>query len=89
MPSGLISISAGSASARRMSAASLGKGAAERPWNERVQSIFSSGADSSSSGLSPSPLLEMLSVVGRLGVGAETRVVAEGAGGAGEVVRPG
>ena len=56
-----------------MSAASLGKGSAERPWNERVQSIFSSGAASSSSGLSASPLLEMLSVVVRLGVGAATR----------------
>lgn len=53
-----------------MSAASLGNGSAESPWKERVQSIFSSGALSSSSGLSESPLLEMLSVVGRLGVGA-------------------
>ena len=77
MPSGLISISAGSASARRMSATSLGKGSAERPWNERVQSIFSSGAVSSSRGLSASPLLEMLSVVGRLGVPADTRDAGE------------
>lgn len=51
----------------------MGKGSAERPWNERVQSIFSSGAASSSRGLSASPLLEMLSVVVRFGVGAATR----------------
>lgn len=52
----------------------MGNGAAESPWKDRVQSIFSSGAVSSSSGLSASPLLEMLSVVGRFGVEAETRV---------------
>lgn len=56
-----------------MSAASLGNGSADRPWKERVQSIFSSGADSSSRGLSESPLFEMLSVVGLLGVGAVNR----------------
>lgn len=73
MPSGLISTSMGSVSARRMSAASLGKGAADRPWKERVQSILSSAGDSSSRGLSESPLLEMFSVVARSGVGLETR----------------
>jgi hypothetical protein len=73
IPSGLISTSSGAVSARRISAASLGKGSAESPWNERVQSIFSSGAASSSRGLSASPLLEMLSVVVRFGVGAATR----------------
>lgn len=73
MPSGLISTSSGAVSANKISAASLGNGSAESPWNERVQSIFSSGAVSSSSGLSASPLLEMLSVVERLGVGAATR----------------
>ena len=73
MPSGLISTSMGSVSARRMSAASLGNGAAERPWKERVQSIFSSAGSSSSTGLSDRPLLEMFSVVARSGVGAETR----------------
>lgn len=78
MPSGLISTSWGSVSARRMSAASLGKGAAERPWKERVQSIFSSAGLSSSSGLSESPLLEIFSVVARLGVGDETRDAALG-----------
>lgn len=52
-----------------MAAVSLENGSAERPWNERVQSILSSCADSNSSGLSSSPLFEMLSVVGRLGVG--------------------
>lgn len=70
IPSGLISTSSGSVGARRISAASLGKGAALSPWNERVQSIFSSDADSSSSGLSERPVLEMLGVVGWLGVGA-------------------
>lgn len=73
IPSGLISTSSGAVSANKISAASLGKGSAERPWNDRVQSIFSSGAVSSSSGLSARPLLEMFSVVGRLGVGAATR----------------
>ena len=73
MPSGLISTSWGSVSARRISAASLGNGAADRPWNERVQSIFSSAGVSSSRGLSDSPLLEMFSVVARFGVGDETR----------------
>lgn len=52
-----------------MSAASLGNGAAERPWKERVQSIFSSGVVSSSRGLSARPVLEMLGVVGWEGVG--------------------
>ena len=51
----------------------MGKGAALSPWNERVQSIFSSDADSSSSGLSERPVLEMLGVVGWLGVGATMR----------------
>lgn len=68
MPSGLISTSCGSVSASKMAAASLGKGSAERPWKERVQSIFSSGAVSSSRGLSERPVLLMESVVGRLGV---------------------
>lgn len=49
-----------------MSAASLGNGAAERPWKERVQSILSSVAFWTSRGWSESPLLEMLSVVVRL-----------------------
>jgi hypothetical protein len=75
IPSGLISTSWGSVSANRISAASLGNGAAERPWNDRVQSIFSSGAVSSRRGLSARPLWEMFSVVGRFGVGADTRVV--------------
>lgn len=69
MPSGLISTSSGSVSARSISAASLGNGAAESPWKERVQSIFSSGVVSSSRGLSNSPVLEMLGVVGCVGVG--------------------
>lgn len=69
MPSGLISTSFGSVSPSKMAAASLENGSALSPWNERVQSIFSSGAAASSRGLSDSPLLEMLSVVGRFGVG--------------------
>ena len=68
MPSGLISTSSGSVSARRISATSLGNGSAERPWNERVQSIFSAGVLSSSSGLSERPVLEMLGVVALVGV---------------------
>lgn len=71
MPSGLISTSSGLVSARRISATSLGKGSAERPWKERVQSIFSAGVLSSSSGLSDKPVLEMLDVVALVGVGWE------------------
>lgn len=59
-----------------MSAASLGNGAALRPWKERVQSTLSSAIlfpldeDSASrgSGLSARPVLEMFSVVGLFGV---------------------
>lgn len=40
MPSGLTSMSSGAKGARRMSAASLGKGSAARPWNDRVQSTW-------------------------------------------------
>lgn len=80
MPSGLISTSCGSISARRISAASLGKGSALSPWKDRVQSIFSSGAFSSSSGLSSRPVLEMVSAVGRCGTGAVVRFVGVSAG---------
>lgn len=73
MPSGLISTSSGSVSASRISAASLGNGSADRPWKERVQSILSSAGLSSSRGLSDRPVLEMFSVVARLGVGPGTR----------------
>lgn len=66
----------------------MGNGVALRPWNERVQSIFSSGEVSNSRGLSLSPVFEILDVVGWLGVGETMRearsagVDAEDAGGA-------
>lgn len=75
MPSGLISTSSGSTSARRISATSLGNGAAESPWKERVQSIFSSGGESGERGASARPVLEMLVVVWWVGVGARMRAV--------------
>lgn len=77
MPSGLISTSSGSVSASKISATSLGNGAALRPWNDRVQSTFSSGCTSSSSGLSDSPVFWILSVVGWEGVGAATLLARE------------
>lgn len=39
-PSGFTSMSSWAKGARRMSAASLGKGSAARPWNDRVQSTW-------------------------------------------------
>lgn len=80
MPSGLISTSSGSVSLSRISATSLGKGAALRPWNDRVQSTFSSPLISSSRGLSDRPVLEMLSVVWWFGVGLGIREEGEGEG---------
>lgn len=69
----MISTSSGSVSASRISAASLENGSADRPWKERVQSILSSVGRSSSRGLSDKPLLEIFSVVARLGVEPGTR----------------
>lgn len=87
MPSGLISTSSALVSARRISATSLGKGSAERPWKDRVQSIFSAGVLSSSSGLSDKPVLEMFDVVALVGVGWEAIDSARAAAGDGvEVV---
>jgi hypothetical protein len=53
----------------------LGNGAAESPWKERVQSIFSSGGESGDRGASARPVLEMLVVVWWVGVGARMRAV--------------
>lgn len=57
-----------------MSATSFGNGSALMPWKDRVQSTLSvspfSPLVSSSSGLSASPLLYRLSVVGSFGVGS-------------------
>lgn len=85
MPSGLISTSSGSTSARRISATSLGNGAAESPWKERVQSIFSSGGESGERGASARPVLEMLLVVWWVGVGARIRAARSSVVGAGAV----
>ena len=81
MPSGLISTSSGAVSESRISATSFGKGAALSPWKDRVQSTFSSPLISSSSGLSDSPVLEMLLVVWWFGVEEVTPLLlAEGEG---------
>jgi hypothetical protein len=85
IPSGLISTSSGSTSASRISATSLGNGAAESPWKERVQSIFSWGGESGESGASARPVLEMLVVVWWAGVGARMRAVRSSVAGAGAV----
>lgn len=85
MPSGLISTSSGSTSARRISATSLGNGAAESPWKERVQSIFFSGGESGERGASARPVLEMLLVVWWVGVGARIRAARSSVVGAGAV----
>lgn len=46
MPSGLISMSPSGIGAKSVSATSFGKGAADRPWNERVQSTVASALGS-------------------------------------------